>query len=170
MAARRRTGGFQRSSGGKTDWARVVPINSVIVAAGTKALLNIIVLANPGIMETIRRTRGVLAVSSDQFGIFESMSGAVGMMVVNDLALAAGAASIPGPVTDQSDDGWFMWQPFVQMGDQNDSAIGSVKYDFDSKAMRKVEDGFGVAVMVENASATSGLFVQLAFSVLTSRS
>ena len=119
----------------------------------------------------VRRTRGWVHVTSDQSAAAELQLGSLGLVVVSDLALAAGAASIPGPVTDASDDGWFVWQPFVSR--QAVSAVltasaGPLVFEFDSKAMRRVEEGFGIAVMVENAHATFGLNVECAFSVLTS--
>ncbi len=126
------------------------------------------VLNNPGIGETVRRTRGVAIISSDQAAGVEDQFGALGFIMVNDLALAAGAVSIPGPVTDGSDDGWFVWQPLLGVG--NIGANGRVGYvvPFDSKAMRRVEEGFGIAIMVENASAANVFDFALGFSVLSS--
>ena len=138
----------------------------IVVAASTKVLLDVVVLSNPGINETVRRTRGIVLVESDQDSINETFTGAIGMAVVTDLAIAAGAASIPGPVTDANDDGWFVWQPFAGRGSQQTG--GEWQAEFDSKAMRRIEEGYGVAVMVENASPTFGLEVILSFSMLTS--
>ena len=129
------------------------------------------VLDNVGISETVRRTRGQIFVASDQGAAIEDQLGALGLMKVNDVALAAGAASIPGPVTDASDDGWFVWRPFTQIGERaagGTSALG-ILYEFDSKAMRTIEEGFGVAVMLENASPTHGITVSFAVSLLSSR-
>jgi len=85
-------------------------------------------------------------------------TGAWGMIVVTDLALAAGAASIPGPITDVTDDGWFVWQPILSRLEFVTGAgieANSAKIvEFDSKAKRIVETGQIVAVMVENASAS----------------
>ena len=143
----------------------------ITVAPGTKALIAMFALGNPGISETVRRTRGLIAVSSDQLAAIEEQVGAFGLMKVNNIALAAGAASIPGPVTDDSDDAWFVWVPFAQRS-VSANATGtrqSTVYEFDSKAMRTVEEGFGLAVMVENAHAVHGLNIQLAMSLLSSR-
>jgi len=170
MAARRR-GGFSRGrTSGKTDWGRIINTGFTTIPAGTKALMFVVALSNPGIMETIRRTRGMISIASDQAAGLEAFQGAVGFMVINDIALAAGAASIPGPVTDDNDDGWFVWQPFMQTSvNVVNGGIVSRVLEFDSKAMRKVEEGFGIAVMVENSSATTGFQITTAFSMLSSR-
>ena len=102
----------------------------------------------------------------------EETIGAFGAIVINDLAIAAGVASIPGPVTDESDDGWFVWQPFgslygaVTVGTASRPTLMPIQYD--SKAMRKVEEGFGIAFVVENAHPTFGLRIWDAFSMLSS--
>ena len=141
----------------------------VVVPAATKVLLVVVALSNPGINETIRRTRGLVSIASDQTAAPEDQNGAFGAMVINDLAVAAGAASIPGPVTDANDDGWFLWVPFVRSFPAV-NGIESREYQFDSKAMRRVEEGFAIAFMVENASATDGFNIACGISLLSSLS
>ena len=109
----RRTARTQRGTRKGTDWFRRTTGAYVTVAAASKVLVSSGTPSNPGITETIVRTRGGFSIASDQAGASESQIGAMGLMVVNDLALAAGAASIPGPVTDRNDDGWFVWEPFA---------------------------------------------------------
>ncbi len=143
------------------------------MAASAKVLLASFSLSNPGIGETIRRTRGVFLVMSDQTTNTELQIGAFGMIVVNDLALAAGAASIPGPETDANDDGWFVWEPFLQVGEPavGQGASGAEAwpgYRFDSKAMRRVEEGFSIAVMIENSSSSHGFEALTSISLLSS--
>jgi len=103
------------------------------------------------------RTRARLAVITDQTAATEEQNGAFGMIVVTDLAAAAGAASIPGPFTDGGDDGWFLHQSITQMNGISGSAPEI--YDIDSKAMRKVEDGSVIAIMVENVSTPADGFL-----------
>ncbi len=154
-----------------TSWARFVSASKVTVPAASKLILTTTVLSNPGIGETVRRTRGRLWVESDQSAVRENQLGALGVMVVSDLAVAAGAASIPGPVTDGSDDGWFLWVPIVMGGanSDQDSAAG-LGFDFDSKAMRRVEEGFTIVWMLENIHATQGYKASIGISILTSLS
>ena len=170
-AARRTTQVVRRTQRQPTNWARFVAPTYTTVAAGTKVFLVAVVLSNPGINETIRRTRGIVSIASDQGAAQEYQGGAFGAIVVNDLAAAAGAASIPGPVTDANDDGWFVWRPFTQMVAENVTAgLQTWQYEFDSKAMRRVQEGFQIAFMIENASGTEGLQVAFALSLLTSLS
>jgi len=62
-----------------------------------------------------------------------------------------------------------VWEPLL-----NRSTSGTLQnpniFGFDSKAMRRVEEGFGIAVMAENLHATQGMVVQCGFSLLTSLS
>jgi len=172
VAARRamrsgRNGG--RRPGG-TNWSRFVSTGLTTVAGGTKVLFVTFTLDNPGISETVRRTRGTLLVKSDQTGTAENQFGAFGMIQANEVALTAGAASIPGPVTNASDEGWFLWMPMLAtQSTASNPAPQFTLIHFDSKAMRTVDDGFGLALMVENAHATQGLQVAIAMSLLSSR-
>jgi len=111
-------------------------------------------------------------VISDQASVAEQQNGAFGMVVVTDLAAAAGAASIPGPVTDANDDGWFVWVPTLQItggtiGGAPSVGVPQWPHLFDSKAMRRVEEGFVIAVMFETLS--QGSEVGFAASLLSSR-
>ena len=172
MAARRTrvTTGRRRAP---SSWARFTPTSGAYVSVGvnTKTLLGGFSLSNPGIGETVRRTRGMFSLKSTAgVGVFKA-SGAVGLMVVNDIAFAAGASAIPGPISDASDDGWFLWEPFSSPLAIAGAVTGSSPtYQVDSKAMRRVEEGFTIAVMVENASGADTLEIYLALSMLTSLS
>ncbi len=139
------------------------------VAAATKVLVATFTLSSQGIGETVRRTLGWVLVHSDQEAANEAYQGALGFQVVTDLAVAAGAASIPGPVTDADDDGWFVWQAFGGASMATSSAERGRLFNFDSRAMRRIEPGQTVAVMYENASATTGLIVELATSLYATR-
>jgi len=158
-----------------TDWTRFVPALSIVVPAASKVLSVSLVLSNPGIGETIRRTRGIMSVASDQEALYEEPYGAFGAIVVNDVAAGVGVASLPDPVTESSDDGWFLWQPFLSttIGLRGGSVAGSSQadrlFEFDSKAMRRVEEGFQIAFVVANGSATHGMRFGATISVLTSR-
>ncbi len=148
----------------------------VTLPAASKVLLATVVLSNPGINETVRRTRGQVIVTSDQGSVIEEQLGALGAIVVSDTAVGVGVASLPDPVTDASDDGWFVWMPFMQATGFNptsasiDSAAAKQTYDFDSKAMRRVEEGFTIAFVAANSHATFGLKIGISISILTSLS
>ena len=155
---RRRAFTGRRSRRG-TNWARTVEATVTTVPAASKVLLASFALSNPGIAETVVRTLGKFFWVSDQASAVESQLGAFGWIVVNDLALAAGAASIPGPVTDASDDGWFVWEAFGSKSEgfaNGEPGFASELIKWESRAARRTEEGFGIAVMVENAHATTG--------------
>jgi len=159
-----------RSTPANTNWGRLV-LAKVGVAAGTKTLVGSFILDNPGISETVRRTRGRFMFTSDQATIQEVGTPVWGMIVVTDVALAAGAASIPGPLTDASDDGWFVWESAPQshwMTDASAAGIpGPQTFEFDSKAMRKVATGYAIAIMAE--VLVIGVEFNLGVSLLSSR-
>jgi len=116
------------------------------------------------------RTRGSLWVASDQFATAEQPFGALGFSVVTDQALAIGVTAVPTPITDEGDDSFFLWAPFfadVRVGAATDTQWQTfTRLDFDSKAMRKVNDGRSVIVTLENASAADGLLFVIKFRML----
>ncbi len=168
VAPRRVTTRSRRPGG---TWARFV-LEVVTVPVSSKVLLGTFSLSNAGIGETIRRSLGQLYVVSDQASASENQFGAFGIIVANDIALAAGAASIPGPFTDANDDGWLVWQGFSQSL-RFGTAVGfedmGTQYAYDSRAMRRVDEGFGLAVMVENGDAAHVLNVGLTLSQYATR-
>jgi len=145
----------------RTDWARIVPATPIAISGGGASIISTFVLSNPGIGETIRRTRGLMHVTSDQAAVFEEINGAMGMVVVSDAAAAVGITAVPTPVTEASDDGWFVWVPFSQLSaGTNGTGVGALfaaelgaSYEFDSKAMRRVEEGSTIIVVAELASS-----------------
>ena len=135
--------------------------------AGASVLDQSFAISTP---RTVVRTRGALWVKSDQSAATEIPFGALGMSVVTQQAVAAGVASVPTPITDEGDDTFFLWQPFLA-GMVFASAVGLnadmwFRYDFDSKAQRKVMDGTSIIVTLENASAADGLEYVIKFRQL----
>ena len=152
-------------------WAGIVSTGYTTVALSAKVLLGTFSLSNPNIDETILRTVGTIAVTSDQNAATEDIIGAFGMILVTDLAVTAGVASIPDPVTDTSDDGWFLYVPFAQSLAFS-SGVGfdaqfATQYTFDSKAKRRMEEGQQAAIVVANASASFGFQVAMVFRLLS---
>jgi len=164
--ARRLTTQPRRNVRHNNAWSGVVRAGFDTVAANTKTLLSSLVLSNQGIDETILRVVGSITVASDQVGAIEEQIGGVGLIVVTDLALAAGAASIPGPSTDVKDDGWFCHQLFANIS-SNTGDRQAVHFDFSSKGRRVVETGKSVALMVENASSSNGFVIAVQFRMLS---
>jgi len=119
---------------------------------------------------TIVRTVGFVAVKSDQVAATESFIGALGALVVTESARVAGVASIPTPVTEMSDEMWFLFQGFqggIEFLDATGTQNGYRIFHFDSKAQRKVQDGEAIVFMLENGAASGvGLQFWLQFRML----
>jgi len=154
---------FARSSGKRPNrgWSIIVDTANSIAGGSTKVLLGTLVPSNPGIDETVLRTVGMIAVKTDQVAATEQQEGAFGMIVVNDRAIAAGAASIPGPLTDGADAGWFVHVPFLNdftfVSSAGFHANGLTNVTFDFKSKRIVEEGFQIALMVETTASSEGI-------------
>ena len=136
-------------------------VDSVIVGGpGEKDLLASFALSNSNIDETVLRVVGVISVFSDSVAGGEDQEGAFGMIRVSDNAITAGAASIPGPITDIGDDGWFVHVPFIERTQFLDAtgfiANSGRRYTFDFKSKRTVEDGFAIALMQESSGSSEG--------------
>jgi len=161
---------FNKKSSNKS-WSGIADPNNAVGGPGVKVLLGSLSLSNPNIDETLLRVVGSLSVNSDQTVASERQDGAFGMILVTDLAIAAGAASIPGPLTDIGDDGWFVHVPFMNRflfldatGFTSQDAT-SIQFDFKSK--RIVQEGQSIAFMVETGSASSGIQFSAIFRILS---
>ena len=102
---------------------------------------------------TIVRVRGSAFFKSDQIASIETPFGAFGMCVISEQASAAFAAGgVPAPY-DQADwDGWFVWQPWECSTVSSTGIIEAPvrRFDFDSKAMRKIKEGDQMNLVVDN--------------------
>ena len=146
-------------------WAGFVTPIRVVVPVSTKVLLGTFTLST-AFEETITRVRGVLGVYADTAAAVEDQVGAFGMIIVTDLAVAAGAAAIPSPATDSDDDGWFLWQGIAQRGSINLGGSAGSQYVLDSKAQRILREGSQIAVMVENFSSVHAFEIVIALRAL----
>ena len=95
------------------------------------------------------------------------------MLVVSVDAFAAGAASIPGPITDAESDLWlvhqYMVSDFIFGSAVGFDSMGGRSYEIDSKAMRKQTEDEVLVLMFENGSALGAQF-SAGIRVLTSAS
>ena len=126
----------------------------VLVASGTSPVsIDLIILRTRGIFYTVPA-----GPAADTIII-----GAFGIMLVTDIAAAAGVASIPGPATDASDDGWLVHEMFASRIDFS-TAIGinfdaGQQFRFDSKAKRIFQPGMQLVAVVENLGSASFRFL-----------
>ena len=167
MADRRPRQFATRRTSANVTWVRFVTPAAITIPAASKVLLATVTLSTD-FDETIRRSRGDMEIHTDQSVTQEEYSGAFGMFIASDTAVAAGAASLLGPVTDASDDAWFVWQSFHGIGQLGIATHPGDRERWDSKAMRKIVQGFTVAIMVENSSLTTGFDFAFGFSLLSS--
>jgi len=159
---------FQRRSGSRPNrsWAGDTSSTFFSLAAATSVISSGFVAS--GGDQTVLRVVGILSIASDQAGAVEDQIGAMGMILVSDSAFAAGIASLPDPITDQDNDGWFMYQAFASQGDASVTSSNPRTYPFDSKAKRIVElEGVTLAVIVANASASHGIKFSINFRILS---
>ena len=135
------------------NWSAFVDAAVVAVPASSKVL--VASAGNDGDVDlTILRTHGIFIATRDDPTGDQFISGAFGMMVVTDLAAAAGVASLPGPATNAEDDGWIVHQYF--MSKLHFGTDVSLNYDagqqvrFDSKAKRILSQDRTFVAVVEN--------------------
>jgi len=155
----------------KTLWGGVFETRTVLAAANSAAVTNITgaaVLAQRPL--TVIRFHGYMHVRSDQTAAAESYQVAMGACVVSDQSVAIGVTAVPTPFSDADSDAWFLHEEFAGrfefisgVGFEGDSGVGR---KFDSKAMRKIEDGFQLIVVLENSSISLGTEVTLSGRIL----
>ena len=111
---------------------------------------------------TLIRTRGhVSSYMEASSAVGTGFFGAWAIGITTAVALAAGIASMPTPLTDATWDGW-LWHNFFDaraitatIGDGVNAFSCVARAEIDSKAMRRLEDDmvlFGVTEVVEQAS------------------
>ena len=103
---------------------------------------------------TIVRIRGNLWVAGDQTSVREEAFGAIGFAVVSNEALAIGVTAVPLPISDQESDLWMLWQPWFTGNVTSQVGNQWSQYPLESKAMRKVNDGNAIVVVIQSAQAT----------------
>ncbi len=142
-----------------TAWTNLAAGASIIDQALTGAQVSAI---SPF---TVIRTVGLISVRSDQEVASEDVFGALGAMVVRETARAGGVGNVPTPITEESDDGFFLFQ-FVATSASPVEGHRAASFQFDSKAQRKVEDGDAIVWTVENSSAAAAMAYVLLFRML----
>jgi len=113
---------------------------------------------------TIVRTVGMFGMAPDEdFILDQDVFGAVGLMVVREGNRAAGSVSLPGPIINIGDDGWWLHMPFMHFVESINTASQGIMQPFESRAMRKVEDGDAIVGMIQLDSTSDN--AEVAFMV-----
>jgi len=141
----------------QTLWLSGV-LQSTTVATGASVIVTSLNAAALALRPfTVIRTRGLIQWESDQSAGGERPFGAVGKIIVTDVAAGVGVASVPTPVADDSSD-WYVYQTMMTALLVAPTGTGPafVQYAIDSKAMRKVDLGDQLVTVVENSSGVGG--------------
>ncbi len=140
-------------------WIGGTDVRTAIATATTASLVTSLNAAALALRPfTVVRTRGFMYLMSDQAAAAEFQTVAVGMAVVSDQAVAIGVTALPTPVTDSASDLWYLYEWLAgNATDLTDLAIGGQFKEIDSRAMRKVEDGQDVVMLVESGAQTNGM-------------
>jgi len=136
-----------------TQWLEAPFVSTTLASTNAVALTLVMTAAELALRPfTVVRIRGRMHVRSDQTGALESYGAMMGFCVVSDQAVAIGVSAVPTPDTDLASDAWML----------HESVIGSFGFisgvgvlelgqsvTYESKAMRKVEEGFQLIQVME---------------------
>ncbi len=144
----------------ETLWLDVQEVSSALPSANSATFLNSLGGGALALRPfTIVRSRFSWMLRSDQRAASEVFQSAFGICVVSDQASAIGVTAIPTPFTDLGSDLWLLHEIMAQQISVTTDVgvlLAGVGSSIDSKAMRKVEDGQDIAVVVENSSVSAG--------------
>ncbi len=148
----------------KTVWIGTADQNDVAVGNGLSVIISSFAPDALAILKaTVVRVRGRFTARPAAFTVTHDYSGAFGLGVVSDEALAAGAASIPRPFDDDDWAGW-MVHGYYSGHFEFDDATGLLIMDreivIDSKAMRKVGPNETLVWMAESAESAAQVNIQ----------
>ncbi len=147
----------------ETLWTPIPLAVSVITGDGVALVASATAAEDALRPYTIIRTHLHVDIVSDQRSADEQQFIAVGMASVSDQAVSIGVSAVPTPVTDLASDAWYVHQwvtaNFVFLTGIGFTSPSSRVIDIDSKAMRKVEDGFSNILVLEAQTLSEGAFV-----------
>ncbi len=175
MAPRNRSHSFVGRRSGirrSTEWGIFQSTATTVIVGAANVLVGSFTAATlaPVVPGTIVRIRGSVLWRSDQAAADEVQLGAFGIAVVSERARATGVAALPIPdaaAGGWGDDLWIHTQALqnsgmagIAAGRQHIEAI-----QFDSKGMRKLNDGEAIVVVGSNWGAT-GAEIMVSFRML----
>ena len=175
MARRLRGSPLRQGQRRMTEWGASADITALsALSAGSVVLdqsFTDAVLSGAGLLpSTIVRVRGDIWCRSDQDAANENPFGAMTFAIANENARAAGVASLLAPLADEAADSFFVFQYF--MGGNFGASTGALfanpwhHFPFDSKAMRKIEDGDSIVIVLENGDSAGTMHYILKFRIL----
>ncbi len=139
----------------ETKWVPIAPTFTSL-AANTPVIFTGFAASQLSLRPfTIIRVRGFIVVATDQAIAFENFQATLGMAVVSEQALAIGVTAVPTPEADRDSDLFFVFEEgagVVAAITSTGIAGNSHARPFDSKGMRKVEEGQDIAITEENTA------------------
>ena len=154
-------GSFQpRKAKRLTEWLAFTSNAPIVVPATTSLLFLSFSQVNLSeiVPFTIVRIHGRIVWGSDQEVANEQPIGAVGIAIVKEPARAIGITAIPTPIDEASDDAWLMHRFLESRVTAASTDDRILNIEFDSKAMRRLEDGDSIVLTVENSSTVGAFF------------
>ncbi len=155
--------------GRQTFWFSGGHVDTVLAAASNATLVSSLNAAALALRPfTVVRTRGFVNIATDQQAATEAQSGAWGVIVVSDQAVAIGVTAVPTPVSDDQSN----WLAYESMANRFLFTTGVAYIQsgreriVDSKAMRKVTEGQDVISVVESSAISNGLIFSTYFRML----
>ncbi len=146
----------------ETLWLGIARTSNTLAVSATALQINVMTALQVALAPyTIVRSRGTWLCFSDQQAASEEYVGSLGFSVVSSQASAIGVTALPTPATDQGSDAFFVyesWNGKRQFGDST-GFYELVPRSYDSRAMRKVEDGFEIAFTIESGLGGNGVAV-----------
>ncbi len=169
-----RKSGFIRRDGRmrrETQWLDLAPVSNTLGAGSTAVLSNVMTAAELALRPfTVIRTLGIFQMESDQSAANELAHAGFGACVVSDQAVAIGVTAVPTPMTDRVSDLWFMFvegfNSFLFADATGFASNAGFQTTFDSRAMRKVEEGAQIVFVKETSAISTGAVVRTAGRVL----
>jgi len=155
----------------QTLWLESTEFSTTLASAGSASLVSTLNAAALALRPfTVVRSRGFMFVESDQSAASEYFSVAYGQTVVTEQASAAGIISVPTPALESASD-WHVYarsQGLFVLGDATGFVeVGAERsVQIDSKAMRKVDVGEDLVIVLENAVTSSGSIIRSFVRVL----
>jgi len=151
-----------------TTWFQFVPTE---VTSGTSTGGSLIFTLNAAALAlrpfTIVRSHFEFWLRSDQEAAMEEQSVAVGLAIVSDDAVAVGVTAVPAPRANAASNLWFLHQ-FIHADESKlvDKVRPETRISVDSKAMRKVEVGQDLVVVMQGGAIGGGFTLGVAGRML----
>ena len=152
----------------KSLWLQFQPIVIAHSGASTATLAFTLNAAALALLSfTVVRTHFEMALRSDQAAALESQTASLGIAVVFAEAAALGITAIPTPTTAAGSSLWFVHQfLFAQASEVTDLTLPQERISIDSKAMRKMEVGTDMVVVVQGGGVGNGQTITIGGRIL----